>query len=75
MQERIFITHHLSFTIDLPEDGDSQVNRVFGEQNFADEEEDLNVTTIRFSEAMSLLMKYLKFLMRNPRSNKRCMYL
>lgn len=49
--------------IDLPEDGDSKVDRVFGEQNFADEEEDLYVTTIRFSEAMSLLMKYLKFLM------------
>lgn len=48
---------------------------VFGEQNFADEEEELYATTIRFSEAMSLLMKYLKYLTWNPWSNKRCMYL
>lgn len=48
---------------------------VFGEQNFADEEEELYATTIRFSEAMSLLMKYLKYLMWNQWSNKRFMYL
>lgn len=63
MQERILITHHLSFILIYQRMVTQKLIRVFGEQNFADEEEELYVTTIRFSEAMSVLMKYLKFLM------------
>lgn len=61
MQERILITHHLSYILIYQRMVTQKL--IESLENFADEEEDHYVTTIRFSEAMSLLMKYLKFLM------------